>query len=96
MGLRPLLDLSLARNEGLYRMAWSLVTALSALATASVALVVIHLTAPAFAENFPGSMAPVFAAIAALGIGWAATKVATRRRKQMAEQGNVDADGEDA
>jgi hypothetical protein len=84
MGLRPLLYLSMERSEGLYRMAWSLVAALSALAAAIAALVAIRLAAPAFAESFVGGMAPVLAACAALAIGWAATKIATRRRERMA------------
>ena len=83
-GLRPLLYLPMERNEGLYRMAWSLVAALSALAAAIAALVAIRLTAPAFAESFVGGMAPVLAACAALGVGWATTKIATRRREGMA------------
>ena len=84
MGLRPLLYLSMERNEGLYRMAWSLIAALSALAAAILAQVAIRLSAPAFAESFIGGMAPVLAACVALGIGWAVTKIATRRRDRMA------------
>jgi hypothetical protein len=90
MGLRPLLYLSMERNEGLYRMAWSLVAALSALAAATVATVVVHMTAPAFAESFPGSMAPAFAAIIVLGLSATVTLVATRRRKRKA--GAIEAD----
>lgn len=87
MGLRPLLYLPLERNEGLYYMAWSLVTALSSLAAAIAALSAIRLAAPAFAESFAGSVAPVLAACLALGIGWTATKIATRRRGRMAGEG---------
>ena len=83
MGLRPLLYLSLERSEGLYRMAWSLVVALSALAAAIVALIAIRLAAPAFAESFSGNMTPVLAACVALGLGWAVTKIAIRRRERM-------------
>jgi hypothetical protein len=64
MGLRPLLYLSMERNEGLYRMAWSLVTALAALAAAAIAAIAIRLTAPAFAESFAGGIAPTLAACA--------------------------------
>ena len=84
MGLRPLLYLPMERNEGLYRMAWSLVAALLALAAAIAALVAVRLAAPGFTESFVGSLAPVLAACAALAIGWAATKIATRRRERMA------------
>jgi hypothetical protein len=91
MGLRPLLYLSMERNEGLYRIAWSLVAALSALAAAIVALIAIRLAAPAFAESFFGDMPPALAACAALSIGWAATKIATRRRERMmAEAGKTE------
>lgn len=83
MGLRPLLYLPMERNEGLYRMAWSLVVALSALAAAIVALIAIRLAAPAFAESFAGGLTPILAACAALGLGWAATLIATRRREGM-------------
>jgi hypothetical protein len=93
MGLRPLLYLSMERNEGLYRMAWSLVAALSALAAATVALLAIRLAAPAFAESFLGSMAPVLAACAALGLGAAITLIATRRREGMAgARSNIEMD----
>ncbi len=84
MGLRPLLYLPMERNEGLYRMAWSLVAALSALAAAIAVLVVVRMFAPAFGDSFPGSLTPVIAACAALGIGAAATLIATRRRERMA------------
>jgi hypothetical protein len=94
MGLRPLLYLSMERSEGLYRMAWSLVAALSALAAAIVALIAIRLTAPAFAESFVGGMTPVLAACAALAIGWAATKIATRRRERMAGEAGETEGGE--
>jgi hypothetical protein len=93
MGLRPLLYLSLERNEGLYRMAWSLVAALSALAAATIALVSIHVAAPAFAENFPGNMTPVLAAIAVLGIGAATATIATRRRERMMAGTNAGTEG---
>lgn len=92
MGLRPLLYLSMERNEGLYRMAWSLVAALSALATAIAALVATRLAAPAFAESFPGSMAPIIAACAALAIVWAATAFATRRRERMMAEATASED----
>lgn len=83
-GLRPLLYLPLERNEGLYRMAWSFAAALAALTAATVTAVAVHLTSPAFAQGFPGSMTPAVAAITVLAIGWAATKLATRRREWMA------------
>ncbi len=85
MGLRPLLYLPMARNEGLYRMAWSLVAALSALAAATAALLATRLAVPDFTESFLGNLTPALAACAALGIGWAATKIATRRRERLAE-----------
>lgn len=95
LGLRPLLYLPMERNEGLYRMAWSLVAALSALAAAILALVAIRLAAPAFAESFAGGITPALAACAALGIGWAATKIATRRRERLAaEIGEADPESE--
>ena len=83
MGLRPLLYQSMERNEGLYRMAWSLAAALAALAAAAVAAVSIPLAAPAFAESFAGGIAPALAACATLAVGWAATLIATRRREAM-------------
>ncbi len=85
-GLRPLLYLPMERNEGLYRMAWSLVAALSALAAAIVALIAIRLAAPAFAESFAGDLTPILAACAALALGWAVTLIATRRREAMVEE----------
>jgi hypothetical protein len=95
MGLRPLLYLSMERNEGLYRMAWSLAAALSALAAATIATVTIHLTAPAFAESFPGNMTPAIAAIIVLAIGAAVTLVATRRRRRMVEAKEADLETEE-
>lgn len=93
MGLPPLLYVPIERNEGLYRMACSLAAALSALAVAVLTLVVIDLSAPAFAESFVGSMAPLGAALVTLAIGALATKIAIRRRDGMA--GAVDEAGVD-
>lgn len=89
MGLRPLLYLPMERNEGLYRMAWSLVAALSALAAAIVALIATRLAAPGFAESFAGGLTPILAACAALGLGWAATLIATRRREGMVAEEEI-------
>ena len=83
MGLRPLLYLPMERNEGLYRMAWSFVTALSGLAAAIAALVAIRLAAPGFADSFIGGLAPTFATCATLALGAGVTQIATRRREAM-------------
>jgi hypothetical protein len=93
MGLRPLLYQSMERNEGLYRMAWSLAAALAALAVAAVAAVSIPLAAPAFAESFTGGIAPALAACATLALGWAATLIATRRRERMVEAERIETEG---
>lgn len=93
MGLRPMLYLPMERNEGLYRMAWSLVVALSALAATAAALLAIRLAAPAFAASFPGNMAPVLAACATLGLGAAVTLIATRRREGMMAEADVETNG---
>lgn len=93
LGLRPLFYVPIERNEGLYRMACSLAAALSALAAAAIALVVIDLSAPAFAESFVGSMAPFIAALLALAIGALATKIAVRRRERVAGEESIETEG---
>ena len=93
MGLRPLLYLRIERSEGLYRMACSLAAALAALAVAAITLVAIDLSAPMLMQSFPGSLAPLGAALVTLAIGWAATKIAVRRRRWLA--GPVDEAGVD-
>jgi hypothetical protein len=85
-GLRPMLYVPAERNEGLYRLACSLIVALSALATATVVVIVIRFGAPDYRETFMGGMVPMLAAAVTLAVGWVVSRIATRRRSAIAAE----------
>lgn len=84
-GLRPMLYVPAGRNEGLYRLAWSLVVALSAMGIATFVLIVMRLFARDYSDTFWGGMMPLVATALTLSVGWVVARFATSRRRHMAD-----------